>query len=346
MNFLLSGCQNPDILRIILLLKKILNIVTIILPIALIIFLIIDLTKMIISGDNKQQGKTLKTIINRVIFAILIFFVPTIVNVTMTLISNAGINAGENYKTCFENATKSQIEYFQARQDEEDKKLEEQLKQELANKHNNNGNNDNNGNTGNNSNTNNGYEGIEGTGDLYNDLANRYLEIATNEIGYVANNGKTKYAESFNSATSPWCSAFVFWIAKNTEVNGTNLYDDIFQKENKILNPLSATNSIYTFNKSKNLNFYYSKAYDGNYTPKKGDLIYYKWEKTGTWNKQIYSTLHISNGGHVEIVNYVSNNKVYTIGGNNSTPSGSRGVTEFNIDLNSKSIIGYGSWYK
>lgn len=344
MSFLLSGCQNPDILRIILLFKKILNLVTILLPIILIIFLIIDLAKMMISGEEKQQGKTMKTIINRIVFAVIIFFVPTIVNVVMTLVSNTGVEVGESYKTCFENATKSQIEYFQARQDQEDEEFDEQLKQDLANKHNNNS--DNNGNNSNNTTTNNGYEGIEGTGDLYNDLSNRFLEIATKEIGYVENNNKTKYAESFNSATSPWCSAFVFWVAKNTEVDGTNLYNDVIQKENKILNPLSASNSIYTFNKSSNLNFYYSKAYGGNYTPKKGDLIYYKWENTGTWNKQIYSTLHISYGGHVEIVNYVSNNKVYTIGGNNSTPSGSRGVTEYNIDLNSKSIIGYGSWYK
>ena len=188
------------------------------------------------------------------------------------------------------------------------------------------------------------------------------LRIANNELGYEETYSKnsegkivyySKYGDSFNAPNNPWCSAFVMWVAKNTKINGTNLFTDVFQKENKIAYPLSATNSIYTFNTSKNLSFYYSNAYGGSYTPKKGDLIYFCDE--GTWDKKIYSTMHIPTNGHVEIIQAVNGNTITTIGGNNKTEKtvtidnttrNIYAVTKRNYQIDNKKIMGYGSWYK
>ena len=106
--YLLNVCQNPDILRIIFFARKILDIAFIIIPIGLIVFLIIDIYKMVISGEEKTIKQNQKMIINRIIFAILIFFVPTIVSFTMNLLSNVGFSV--DYMDCINNANSEFIE--------------------------------------------------------------------------------------------------------------------------------------------------------------------------------------------------------------------------------------------
>ena len=102
MYILLKACENPDILRIIYLAKKILNIV----------FIIIDLFKNVTNGDNDKTVKDNNRIaIKRLIYAVLLFFVPTIVTVVMNLLSSVGITS--EYKKCIDNATKEKIEYYQ-----------------------------------------------------------------------------------------------------------------------------------------------------------------------------------------------------------------------------------------
>lgn len=138
MYFLLSGCENPDILRIIYFALKILDIIFLLVPIGLIIFLIIDIYKSVISGEEKDIKKNNKIIINRLIFAVLLFFVPTIVGAVVNLLSDVGLAyyTNENdekitYQQCLDNANLTKIQEQQAKQDEEDKEKEEKIKQEL-----------------------------------------------------------------------------------------------------------------------------------------------------------------------------------------------------------------------
>ena len=340
MYFLLNGCQNPDVLRIVYLATKLLDIVTIILPICLIVLILIDLIKMIIAGDDKQS-KNVKAIIRRIVFSMLIFFVPTIVSVIMNLVSNSGTTADGSYTLCFENANKTAIASYQIEQDRQDKIKEEELKQKLEAQKSDKEINLNGSNSpgiissGDKTDTSEGYGGIEGTGNLYSDLANQMIKIANSE----ASKTKSEYGGYYENGKEAWCSKFVMWVAQQTTVDNTNLYKNIFEKEMKIQNPKSATNSIYTFSASSHLRFNYSNNYGGSYTPKKGDLIYFKW--TNDWDKKIYSSMHITPRGHVGIVEYVKNGRVYTIEGNTSDA-----ISKLNYDLNSQSILGYGSWYK
>ena len=115
--------------------------------------------------------------------------------------------------------------------------------------------------------------------------------------------------------------------------------EEVIQKEKPISNFASALGSIYNFHTNSNLQFYYSKHYGGNYTPKKGDYIYFNWGNN--WNKNIYNGMFIANS-HIGIVEYTSNGVVHTIEGN----SGNDTVIKGSYQLTNPSIMGYGSWYK
>ena len=123
MNILLTTCENPDILRLIYLAKKILNLAFILIPIALIIFVIIDVFKNVVEADNEKNVKTNnKSIIKRIVYAILIFFTPMIVSLVMNALSLVGLNS--EYKKCIYNATKEKIAEYQKIYDAEEKQKE------------------------------------------------------------------------------------------------------------------------------------------------------------------------------------------------------------------------------
>lgn len=120
MYILSKACENPDILRLIYLSKKISSIIFIIIPIALIILIIMDLFKNVTNGDNDKTVKdNNKIVIKRLIYAVLLFFVPTIVSLIMNLLSLVGLTS--EYKECIDNATKEKIEHYQEIQDNNEK---------------------------------------------------------------------------------------------------------------------------------------------------------------------------------------------------------------------------------
>ena len=69
-------CENSSILSMLLLIKNLLNLLTIIVPIVLILYTMLDLIKNQIDVDKKY----LKVIGKRFIYAVLIFLVPTIIS--------------------------------------------------------------------------------------------------------------------------------------------------------------------------------------------------------------------------------------------------------------------------
>lgn len=129
MYLLLSGCENPDVLSVIYFIEKILNVVFIIIPIGLILFITIDLVKTILNGDDKAEKTNNKIIVKRLILAIAIFFIPTIVTLLTNLMSNAGIEFATEYKKCM-NVTKERIDEARKKQEEEDKKWQEEVNSE------------------------------------------------------------------------------------------------------------------------------------------------------------------------------------------------------------------------
>ena len=356
MYFLLTGCQNPNVLRIIYFIEKILNLAFTIIPIGLIIFITIDIVKIIISADDKAIRENHKSIINRIIFAIAMFFVPTLVGLVMGLLNTFGFDTlfntdnQDNYALCIKNATKENIAIYQIIQDEEDASNEARIQLELQNRLNQDsntyndtqragsGSNNNSGNNNSSNNSNNNYtSGNEATGDIYQRLAAEMLKVAINEIGETeGTNNDNKYGRELGANNLAWCGIFVKWVELHTTIDGINLYNDIINKEGNIINPYSAINPIYTFSVSSNLTFY---TRDSGYIPKMGDIIFLDRD----WNGKISPSMY-SSSGHVAIVKGVDSENVYSIDGNSG--AGATCVAENKRLLTASNIVGYGSWYQ
>lgn len=93
----LANCGPSGVLRVFYFLKLILNIVLIVIPIALIVYLTIDFAKMMISSDESAQKKAFNLATKRIIYAVAIFCVPTIVNVVNVLLGEFGVS----YLACY-----------------------------------------------------------------------------------------------------------------------------------------------------------------------------------------------------------------------------------------------------
>ncbi|MBQ6324037.1 MAG: hypothetical protein IJI22_04295 [Bacilli bacterium] len=77
-NSILGNPDDPD--SVAWLLQKILNYIKIIGPILIVVLSSVDFSKVIINGDEKAMNGALKNLGLRLIFAILLFFIPVIVN--------------------------------------------------------------------------------------------------------------------------------------------------------------------------------------------------------------------------------------------------------------------------
>ena len=100
---IIDACTNPDILRVIYFGKLIVDIVKVVIPIGLIIIGMIDFSKSVVSSDEGVQKKNMTLLGKRIVFAILVFAVPWIVETLMVNLGN--LTEGVNFTDCLENAT-------------------------------------------------------------------------------------------------------------------------------------------------------------------------------------------------------------------------------------------------
>ena len=113
----LSSCGPAGLLRVIYFFKLIMDIIFIIIPIALIILLTIDFSKAMISGDEGVQSKTFKLATKRILYAVIVFFVPTIVSIVNGVLGDLGVD----YSVCLNDISIEAIEQLE---------LEESAKEE------------------------------------------------------------------------------------------------------------------------------------------------------------------------------------------------------------------------
>lgn len=106
----LSNCGPSGLLRVLYFFKLILDIVFIIIPIGLIILLTIDFAKAVISGDESAQKKTFNLATKRIMYAVIVFFVPTIVSIVNTVLGNLGVD----YSVCYNDISLDAINTLEA----------------------------------------------------------------------------------------------------------------------------------------------------------------------------------------------------------------------------------------
>ncbi len=101
-------CDTKGFLQVVNLIKIFLNILRFVIPIILIVMLVLDLLKNVINPNEKEGMKKIYT---RVIAAVIVFLVPTIINLIMSLINDVnGTNYDYSISNCYVNANSSCIE--------------------------------------------------------------------------------------------------------------------------------------------------------------------------------------------------------------------------------------------
>ena len=101
-------CETSSILRILYFLTLARKLLFIVLPIVLIVKIVIKAYKNILN-TNGEYKEDLKLVGKKILALVIIFFVPTIVNLTISLL---GGEIKDTYKACFDNATVSKINYY------------------------------------------------------------------------------------------------------------------------------------------------------------------------------------------------------------------------------------------
>lgn len=89
--------QTADIWRI---LGYVVVIIKIVIPLILIILGMVDLGKAVVSSDEKAINKAVGSLIKRFIAAVVVFFVPTIVNAVFGIVGVMSKTENDDYQTC------------------------------------------------------------------------------------------------------------------------------------------------------------------------------------------------------------------------------------------------------
>ena len=113
MNFMLDICSTSSGLRVMYLIKTLITGICIVVPILLIIILMIDCIKGISSKDEDALVILKKKAIPKLIAAIVVFLIPTIVSLFMNIL---GV---EKYKDCFGDVTMDQVKELERQEKEE-----------------------------------------------------------------------------------------------------------------------------------------------------------------------------------------------------------------------------------
>ena len=101
---ILSVCDVPEILEVMSIVKIIITIIKIIVPIILILSLMFDYASATLSSDKDSLSKKGKLTINKAIALVLVFLIPTFVNILTNLVI-----PNFSYSDCINNATSSGI---------------------------------------------------------------------------------------------------------------------------------------------------------------------------------------------------------------------------------------------
>lgn len=134
--YILDICTNPDFLKVILFGKIILEYVFILVPIGLVIMLMIDFAKNVVTNNEENIKKNYSLALKRLIFCVCLFSVPTIVSFVIGVVEDSISGLNVNYQSCLKNV--DNIEYYQELADlEKEKEENEKQQQNEVNRENN-----------------------------------------------------------------------------------------------------------------------------------------------------------------------------------------------------------------
>lgn len=97
---LLSICGNPDILKVMILIKLVINAICVAVPIILIVILMIDYAKAVSSNNDNMVYKINKTLPYRLSAVAIIILMPTLVNIIIDV-----VDGSDDYLDCLSNGS-------------------------------------------------------------------------------------------------------------------------------------------------------------------------------------------------------------------------------------------------
>ena len=110
---ILGSCPD-ELVSVMALVRFVVNLICIAIPIVLIVLIILDLAKIVTSGklEDKEKKEATSKIVSRIIFAVLIFLVPTIVRLIFGILplpDNANTGEGSTWRDCWDRAAEKGI---------------------------------------------------------------------------------------------------------------------------------------------------------------------------------------------------------------------------------------------
>ena len=122
-------CESYSFLSVIVLIKYLMQLIQIALPIFLIFFIVFDLIKALITNDSNLMTKTISVIGKRIFYAVLLFVVPTIISLVISILDNT-TNSNNTFLSCYNNASMEKVESLKIQEQNlkeiENKKIEEE----------------------------------------------------------------------------------------------------------------------------------------------------------------------------------------------------------------------------
>lgn len=124
---ILAVCDNSSMLNTILFIKNMISIIFIVVPIVLVLLFSIDLFKNVFSQDSKDNQKNFKLGIKRIVYSIILMFVPLLIKTFMGMIDNYSKVAN-----CYTIATEEKVQELHAQEETEYQTKRDEVKQQQA----------------------------------------------------------------------------------------------------------------------------------------------------------------------------------------------------------------------
>ena len=121
--YILKGCDSSSMLNAILFIKNIISIIFVVVPIVLALFFTIDLVKNVFAKDDRDNQKNLQLGIRRIIYSLVLLFVPLLVKTFMGMISDYSKVAN-----CYDIATESKVKELYDKEEKEYEKQKEETR--------------------------------------------------------------------------------------------------------------------------------------------------------------------------------------------------------------------------
>lgn len=95
-------CANQVMAPVLNILAMVIMVFKIVIPILLIVFGMIDLGKAVTGAKDDEIKKSIKSFTMRCIAAVVIFLIPSLVGLVMSLVANSGIQGANEWTACKE----------------------------------------------------------------------------------------------------------------------------------------------------------------------------------------------------------------------------------------------------